>query len=110
MGNKGKSFGRADLVSRLQEREGLSRRRATRVVNAILEGMIARLKRGKKVKLPYGHLERVRRYFSKYWEVIDDWPADQDPYTVAWVLDLKDLEELCPELFPKRKQRRRVGR
>jgi len=110
MGNQGKSFGRADLVSRLQEREGLSRRRATRVVNAILEGMIARLKHGKKVKLPYGHLERVRRYFNKWLEYIGDCPAGQAPYTVAWVLDLKDLEELHPEWFPKRRRRRRVGR
>ena len=111
MGKKAKSFGRADLVKLLEESEGLSRRKATLVVNAILEAMIARLKRGRKVKLPYGRLEVVRRYFNAYWKRIDDWPADQPGYTVGWVLDLKDEMELYPELFPKRKaRRRRAGR
>jgi hypothetical protein len=102
---KGKSIGRAYLVKQLRER-GFSRRQSVQIINVILESMISALKRGEKVKVPFGHLKRVRRYFNQYWETIDDWPADQDGYTVVYGLDEAGDRELHPEWFPVRKRRR----
>ncbi len=81
MANKEKSVGRAYLVKKLQDR-GLSRRKATRVVNAVLEAMIKALRQGKEVKFPFGKLRRVRKHFGPYWDSIDAGPA---PLPVSFV-------------------------
>lgn len=83
---KGK-VGRCYLVDKLRE-SGLSRRRSVLVVNTILEAMTDALRRGEDVEFPFGQLSRIRRYFNKHWESADDWPADQNPYTVVYQLDM----------------------
>ncbi len=54
------SIGRAHLVKKLQERGGLSRRGAVRVLNVMFKEMSAALARGEEVEFPFGKLERVR--------------------------------------------------
>jgi hypothetical protein len=84
---KGKNLGgRAYLIGKLMA-SGLSRRTSVLVVNAILERMIYRLRRGQSVKFPFGTLKRARRHFSEWWDAMDDWPANRDGYTVEWELD-----------------------
>ena len=39
------------------------------------------------MEFPLGKLKQMRRHFGKEWDRIDDWPADRQPYTVAWELD-----------------------
>ena len=49
---------RAYLVKLLHECEGLSRRKALAVVNALLESIIKALGEGKRVQFPFGYLHR----------------------------------------------------
>jgi hypothetical protein len=77
-----KNFGRSYLVSKLVE-SGLSRRESVLVINAILKWMTARLRRGRAVPLPFGMLERARRWYGEEWESRNDWPANRNPYTVT---------------------------
>ncbi|MGC1424893.1 MAG: HU family DNA-binding protein [Terracidiphilus sp.] len=50
---------RAHLVQRLMDEQDLSRRKATEIVNVILERMIAALKRDHEVEFPLGKLKVV---------------------------------------------------
>jgi hypothetical protein len=84
---KSNSYGRADLVERLKNKRGLSRRKSVVVVNTILDRMIYHLRRGHRVEFPYGTLKRVRRYFGQRWAIDNDWPANRDPYTIEWELN-----------------------
>jgi len=82
-----RTLGRAYLVGKLRER-GLPRRQAVVVVNAILEHLIKALRRGEEVPFPFGKLKCVRRHFSEYWDIVDDWPANREGYTIKWQLDM----------------------
>jgi hypothetical protein len=101
MDGQGKNIGsRAYLVGKLRER-GVSRRRTVRILNAVFLEMRLALQKGQEVEFPLGKLKRARRHFSKYWDAVDDWPANRDPYTVEWELDgegwrLLEGEEIPP--------------
>jgi len=95
MESKPRNLGRAYLVGKLQAR-GLSRRRSVLIVNVILSQMIHALKRGREVEFPFGKLKRVKRHFSKWWDAIDDWPANRDPYTIVHEVDEAGDRELHP--------------
>lgn len=84
------TVGRSYRVGKLRK-TGLSRRQSVQVVNAILEGMIHALRCGEDVEIPFGQLRRIRRYFNKWREAADDWPADQDTYTVGQIWLLQKL-------------------
>jgi len=102
-GAKAKNLaGRAYLVRRLMDKQHLSRRQATAVVNTILERMIRALKLGREVQFPFGNLRRVKRHFSQYWDGVDDWPANRSPYTVEWQLDEAGDQELNGWRRPKK--------
>jgi hypothetical protein len=81
--------------------QGLSRRQSVLVVNVILERTIHALRRGWEVEFPLGKLKRVKRHFSKFWDAIDDWPANWDPHTIVHELDLARDRELHPRDWPK---------
>jgi hypothetical protein len=98
--------GRAYLVKKLQDDCGLSRRKATAVVNVILERMIKALKRGWKVEFPFGYLTRARRYFGDRWDY-DDWPANRNPYIIEYCLDKKGVEFLYPSPDAVKKGRKK---
>jgi hypothetical protein len=100
MESKPKNLGRAYLVGKLRAR-GLSRRRSVLIVNVILSLMIHALKRGREVEFPFGKLKRVERHFSKLWDAIDDWPANQDPHTIVHEVDEAGDRELHPWAWPK---------
>lgn len=100
MENKPKNLGRAYLIGKLQA-EGLSRRQAVLVVNVILERMIHALRHGWEVEFPLGKLKRMKRHFSKFWDAIDDWPANRDPYTIVHEMDEAGDRELHPWAWPK---------
>jgi hypothetical protein len=100
MESKTKNLGRTYLVGKLQAR-GLSRRRSVLIVNIILLRMIHALQRGMEVEFPFGKLKRVKRHFSKFWDTIDDWPADRDPYTIVHELDEAGDRVLHPWAWPK---------
>jgi len=68
-------------------KQGFSRRQSVVIVNVILERMTRALQRGRRVEFPFGSLVRVKRRFSQEWDAARDWPANRDPYTVAWELD-----------------------
>jgi hypothetical protein len=97
-----KSVGRRYLVAKLQEDQGLSRRDAVEVVNAILEWMVDQLRRGKTVEFPFGELKRVKRYFSKWWAEMDDWPANRSPYMIVY--DTDGGRDPGPEVFERQKR------
>ena len=101
MEKKPQALGRAYLVGKLMD-QGLSRRQSVLVVNVILERMVYALRRGWEVEFPFGKLKRVRRHFGKEWDHIDDWPADRQPYTVAWELDEAGERLLNGTLGPQR--------
>lgn len=111
MPSAGKNIGgRGYLVRKLGER-GLSRRQAVHILNAIFAEMKKTLRRGGSVEFPFGKLVRVRRHFSKYWNGVDDWPAHQQPYTVAWELDeagdrLLNAERLKPRPGDRKSRKR----
>jgi hypothetical protein len=63
------------------------------------------LARGRVVEFPYGKLKRVKRHFSKYWDNVDDWPANREPYTVEWQLDEAGDQELNGWKRPKKSRR-----
>ena len=100
MESKTRNLGRAYLVGKLQAR-GLSRRRSVLIVNVILSRMIHALKRGREVEFPFGKLKRVKRHFSKWWDAIDDWPANRDSYTIVHEVDEAGDRELHPWAWPK---------
>src|SRR5450631_4287004 len=100
MESKPKNLGRAYLVGKLQAR-GLSRRRSVLIVNVILSRMIHALKRGWEVEFPFGKLKRVKRHFGKWWDAIDDWPANRDPHTIVHELDEAGDRELHPWAWRK---------
>jgi hypothetical protein len=100
MESKPKNLGRAFLVGKLQA-QGLSRRQSVLIVNVILERMIRALERGWEVEFPLGKLKRVKRHFSKLWDAIDDWPANLDPHTIVYELDLAGDRELQPWAWPE---------
>lgn len=109
MAKRRQNLGRAYLVSKLRER-GFSRRQSVQIINTILDGMIGALKRDREVEFPFGKLKRVRRYFSDYWDFVDDWPANRAPYTVEWQLDEAGDRELHPQQckgVPERPRRTR---
>jgi hypothetical protein len=86
-GKKGQNLGgRTYLAGKLRER-GLSRRQAARILNAVLAEMSGALQRDEEVEFPFGKLQRVKRDFSQSWELISDWPANRDLYTVEHRLD-----------------------
>jgi hypothetical protein len=58
-----------------------------RILNAVLTEMSGALQRDEEVEFPFGKLQRVKRDFGQRWELIGDWPADRDPYTVEHRLD-----------------------
>lgn len=65
------------------------------------------------VAFPFGKLVRVRRHFNKYWDSIDDWPADRQGQTVDWALDMAEARLLYPEAWagaPKQGRRSRQRR
>ncbi|MGA8739977.1 MAG: HU family DNA-binding protein [Terracidiphilus sp.] len=82
--------GRAYLVSKLINEAGLSRRKATEIVNVILERMIAALKQDCEVEFPYGRLVRVERSVTQRWSEADG----RCPYWVEWQLDRAGAREL----------------
>jgi hypothetical protein len=86
MSIKGKSVGRAYLVEKLQE-QGLSRRDAVRILNFVIDEMVKALRRGEEVEFPFGKLKRVKRHFSKWWDEMDDTPANRSPYAIVYQLD-----------------------
>jgi hypothetical protein len=45
------------------------------------------LQKGEDVVFPFGKLRRVKRHFNKYWDSVDDSPANQNLYTVEHELD-----------------------
>jgi hypothetical protein len=92
------TIGRSYLISKLRN-SGFSRRQSVEVVNAILEAMIEALRRGEDVEFPLGRLRRIHRYFNKKWEWADDWPADQDPYTVVYQLDEAGEQRVLKEIL-----------
>jgi hypothetical protein len=79
--------GRAYLVAKLRE-HGLSKRRATRILDTIITEMIGALKRGREVEFPFGKLQRVKKHFSRSWDEHDDWPANRQLYTAEHETDL----------------------
>ncbi|MDR3413369.1 MAG: hypothetical protein P4L87_20850 [Formivibrio sp.] len=94
MTSKGKSVGRAYLAKKLQEKLGLSRRQAVLVLNVILDRMINALRRGWAVEFPSGSLKRVKRHFSKWWDSVEDTPANRNPYVIVHKLDEAGSREL----------------
>ena len=101
---KPQNLGRAYLVGKLRKR-GLSRRQTVYILNAIFREMAAALSRGRSVEFPFGKLKRVKRRFNKYWEAIDDHPANRAPYTVEWQLD-EAGDQLLNGWKPAKKGRR----
>lgn len=90
----------------------MSRRQAVLIVNVILECMIKALRCGEGVVFPFRRLIRERRHFNKYWDMVDDWPADRQEYTVEWELNLAGIRRLCREQqagAPKRRRQPRRG-
>ena len=81
------------MIAKLEER-GLSRRRSLRVLNFLFKEMKQALARGEEVEFAGGKLQRVERHFSKSWDVVDDWPANRQPYTVEWVPSWEGLKRL----------------
>jgi hypothetical protein len=63
----------------------------------ILAEMTKALKRGWAVEFPFGRLKRVKRHFSQWWDMIDDYPANRAPYTVEWELDEEGDKQLNGE-------------
>jgi hypothetical protein len=107
-----RNLGRAYLVAELAK-HGVSRRLALRILNLIFREMGKALARGEKVPFPGGKLMRTPRHFSKYWDMVDDWPANRQGYTVDWVLDEAGARLFFPEDFasaPKRRRRSRLER
>jgi len=84
MNEKPPNLGRAYLVKELQKR-GVSRRLAVRILDLVFGEMSQAHKRGEVVEFPLGKLKRVPR--GKYWDEIDDWPANRRRYKVKWELD-----------------------
>jgi hypothetical protein len=76
-----RNLGRAYLVAQLQRR-GVSRRFAVRILNFVFGEMKKALKRGKEVEFPFGKLKRVRYDSIRYLELIEDWSASHEGYTV----------------------------
>jgi len=73
---------------------------------------------GEEVEFAYGKLVRVRNSFGQWWDVVDDWPANRQPYTVEWELSPEGRELLFGPLEkaeqaymrrPGRRPRRRSG-
>ena len=109
--------GRAYLVKKLMS-GSFSRLKSVAVVSVILERMIDGLRRGEEVEFVYGTLVRVRNSFGQWWDVVDDWPANRQPYTVEWELSPEGRELLFGPLEkaeqaymrrPGRRPRRRSG-
>ena len=100
MENKPENPGRPILVGKLQA-QGLSRRQSALIVNLILERMICALRRGWEVEFPLGKLKRVKQYFSKLRDAIDDRPANRDPHTIVHELDAAGDRELHPWAWPE---------
>jgi len=92
--------GRAYLVAKLRE-HGLSKRRAVRILDAIITAMSKELKRGREVEFPFGKLQRVKRHFGQWWDEQDDWPANRQPYTVEHETDLAGERVLDEKPGPK---------
>lgn len=109
MEQKKGTVGRCYLVDKLRE-SGLSRRQSVLVVNTILEAMVDALRRGEDVEFPFGQLSRIRRYFNKSWESADDWPADQDPYTVVYQQDPEAERRLLREKLAEARRARKSGK
>ena len=109
MNEKPRNLGRAYLVKELQKR-GVSRRLAVRILDLVFGEMSQAHKRGEVVEFPLGKLKRVPR--GKYWDEIDDWPANRRRYKVKWELDEaenrlteeSDQDEQAPAL-PREKDR-----
>ncbi len=80
---------------------GPSRRRSVLIVKVILERIIRALKRGWDMESSLGKLRRVKRHFSKFWDAIDDWPANRDPQMIVHELDEAGDRELHPGAWPK---------
>jgi ribosomal protein L13E len=93
MERKPRNLGRAYLVEELRKR-GLSKRHAVRILNMIIAEMKKALKRGREVEFPFGKLKRVKRHFSKWWDSIDDHPANKEPYSVEHELDEEGERQL----------------
>ena len=92
--SEGKNLGgRSYLIAKLEER-GLSRRRSLRVLNFLFKEMKQALARGEEVEFAGGKLQRVERHFGQWWDVVDDWPANRQPYTVEWVPSWEGLKRL----------------
>ena len=53
---------------------------------------------GEEVEFAYGKLVRVRKSFGRWWDVVDDWPANRQPYTVEWELSPEGRELLLGPL------------
>ena len=81
-----RNLGRAYLVAQLQRR-GVSRRFAVRILNFVFGEMKKALARGKEVEFPFGKLKRVRYDSIRYLELIEDWSASHEGYTVIHELD-----------------------
>ncbi len=79
-------------------KEGLSRRKAVAVVDVIVERMTTALHRGEAVEFPFGKLIWVRKSFGRWWDSVDDWPANRQGYTVQWELSPEGQEQLIGPL------------
>ncbi len=89
-----KSFGRAELVAKLQER-GLSRRQSVRILNFVFAEMKKALRRGQEVEFPLGKLVRIWRWPVEPPRVKSS--ARRRPYKVEWRLDEAEDRLLNPE-------------
>jgi hypothetical protein len=96
MASEEKSKGRAYLVKQLQG-QGVSRRRAVRLLNLVFRQMSQALKRGKEVEFPFGKLKRVRYDSARYLDLAEDWSGCRQVYTVIHELDEAGARLLFPE-------------
>jgi nucleoid DNA-binding protein len=85
MEQKPRNLGRAYLVSELRNKKnGVSKRKAVKIVNLVFREMSLALKRGREVEFPFGWLARVKKV-SRRWELVGDEPMNA--YTVEHELD-----------------------
>ncbi len=88
---KPRNLGRASLIGKLRER-GLSRRRAGRILDFILEQVKQALAQGDPVEFPFGWLERAPKQSPRYEGMFADEPMQ--PYKVAHFTDAEGVRLL----------------
>jgi hypothetical protein len=95
MGRTGNTLNKGYIVRKLRER-GVSRRRAVRLLNSILDEVAAALARGEDVEFPFGSLQRVHHPHKKTdgWFLCRNTTIYKKPYTVALEVDAEGEELL----------------